>query len=121
MGGPMSVNDDLPWIKPVLAHIQQAFAADIPVMGHCLGGQLMTKALGANVSTNPVQEIGWGEVRLQDNQQARQWFGSDIQRLPALPQRLLGDMDGRFVVHVHGFDKRVKTREKRPSLEAIAQ
>ena len=33
MGGPMSVNDDLPWIAPALALIRQALASDIPVLG----------------------------------------------------------------------------------------
>lgn len=62
MGGPMSVNDDLPWIPPVLALIRSAVAADIPVLGHCLGGQLIAKALGGEVTRNRVKEIGWGEV-----------------------------------------------------------
>ncbi|MCX7896726.1 MAG: type 1 glutamine amidotransferase [Rhodocyclaceae bacterium] len=62
MGGPMSVNDDLPWIAPVLALIRQAVQDGIPVIGHCLGGQLMAKALGGQVTKNPVKEIGWGEV-----------------------------------------------------------
>ncbi len=63
MGGPMSVNDDLPWIPPVLRLIRAAVGADIPVIGHCLGGQLMSKALGGQVTRNPVKEIGWGTVR----------------------------------------------------------
>lgn len=75
MGGPMSVNDDLPWISPVLALIRQAVAADIPVLGHCLGGQLMAKALGGTVGSNPVKEIGWGEVDVAKNTEARAWFG----------------------------------------------
>ena len=50
MGGPMSVNDDLPWIAPVLSLIRKAVAADVPVIGHCLGGQLMSKALGGDYS-----------------------------------------------------------------------
>ena len=75
MGGPMSVNDDLPWIAPALALIREAVAADIPVLGHCLGGQLMSRALGGTVSRNPVKEIGWGEVAVADNDSARNWFG----------------------------------------------
>ena len=75
MGGPMSVNDDLPWIPPVLALIRQAAAAGIPVLGHCLGGQLMAKALGGSVGPNPVKEIGWGEVEVAKNTEARAWFG----------------------------------------------
>lgn len=75
MGGPMSVNDDLPWIAPVLALIRQAVANDIPVLGHCLGGQLMSKALGGTVNKSPVKEIGWSEVSVADNAVARKWFG----------------------------------------------
>ena len=75
MGGPMSVNDDLPWIAPVLALIREAVARDIPLLGHCLGGQLISKALGGTVSRNPVKEIGWGEVTVANNGTARNWFG----------------------------------------------
>jgi GMP synthase-like glutamine amidotransferase len=75
MGGPMSVNDALPWISPVLSLIDSAVQADIPVLGHCLGGQLMAKALGGSVTPNPVKEIGWGSVTVEANAQARKWFG----------------------------------------------
>jgi GMP synthase-like glutamine amidotransferase len=75
MGGPMSVNDPLSWIEPVCALIRNAVANDIPVLGHCLGGQLMTRALGGRVSKNAVKEIGWGEVSVSDHPQARAWFG----------------------------------------------
>ena len=68
MGGPMSVNDDLPWIAEEVALIQQAMGNNLPVLGHCLGGQLISKALGAEVKANPVKEIGWGEVRVIDEQ-----------------------------------------------------
>jgi GMP synthase-like glutamine amidotransferase len=47
----------------------------VPVLGHCLGGQLMSKALGGEVSRNPVKEIGWGEVAVVDAPAAREWFG----------------------------------------------
>lgn len=73
MGGPMSVNDPLPWIPPVLALIRDAVAADVPVIGHCLGGQLMAKALGGTVSRNPVKEIGWGAVSTA--MPAESWLG----------------------------------------------
>ena len=75
MGGTMSVNDDLPWIGQELSLIRQAVAADVPVLGHCLGGQLMAKALGGAVSVNPVKEMGWGEVTVPDNAVAQAWFG----------------------------------------------
>lgn len=75
MGGPMSVNDNLPWIPPVLALIREAVEKDIPVLGHCLGGQLMSKALGGIVGRNPVKEIGWGEITVKPGVAARMWFG----------------------------------------------
>ena len=75
MGGPMSVNDDLPWITPVLDLIRDAVVRDIPVLGHCLGGQLISKALGGVVRRNPVKEIGWGKATVSDNDVARAWFG----------------------------------------------
>lgn len=75
MGGPMSVNDDLPWIPPTLDLIRRAVALDIPVLGHCLGGQLIAKALGGEISANPIKEIGWGRVQVADSPEARRWFG----------------------------------------------
>ena len=76
MGGPMSVNDDLPWITPVLALIRAAVRDDVPVIGHCLGGQLMAKALGGLVTKNPVKEIGWGCVDILPLDDSRQWLGA---------------------------------------------
>jgi len=75
MGGPMSVNDDLPWIASLLELIRGAARDDVPTLGHCLGGQLISKALGGTVTRNGIAEIGWGEVQVEDNGVARQWFG----------------------------------------------
>jgi GMP synthase-like glutamine amidotransferase len=74
MGGPMSANDDLPWIADSLKLIRQAVTVDMPVLGHCLGGQLMARALGGTVDANPVKEMGWGEVSVPDNPVAKSWF-----------------------------------------------
>jgi len=89
MGGPMSVNDPLPWIPKVTKLIQQAIAADVPVLGHCLGGQLISKALGGVITKNPVKEMGWLPVqRVDGNDTAREW---------------LGDLPPEFeVLHWHG-------------------
>lgn len=75
MGGPMSVNDDLPWIDPAIKLIRDADQAGLPVMGHCLGGQLMSKAFGGSVARSDTKEFGWGEVSRSDNNTAREWFG----------------------------------------------
>lgn len=75
MGGPMSVNDDLPWIPRVFDFVRNAVAADVPLIGHCLGGQLMARALGGAVTRNPVKEIGWGVVNVIAGDIARRWLG----------------------------------------------
>jgi GMP synthase-like glutamine amidotransferase len=75
MGGPMSVNDDLPWIEQELALIRQAQAAGLPVLGHCLGGQLICRALDGTVAANRVKEIGWHSVRSTGTAAARHWLG----------------------------------------------
>ena len=76
MGGPMSVNDELPWVEPMLELVREAVRKDLPALGHCLGAQLMAKALGGEVERAPVKEIGWGEVQVADNAVAREWFGA---------------------------------------------
>ena len=70
MGGPMSVNDDLPWIAPMCDLVRECVSADVPVIGHCLGGQLLAKSFGAQVTRNAVKEIGWGRIEVID---ARGW------------------------------------------------
>jgi GMP synthase-like glutamine amidotransferase len=74
MGGGMSANDALPWIEQELQLIRAAAARGLPVLGHCLGGQLIAKALGGSVGPNPVKEIGWLPVERIDNGGARDWL-----------------------------------------------
>jgi len=59
MGGPMSANDDLPYIHRELALIEEATTLGKPLLGVCLGAQLIAKAHGASVYRNAVKEIGW--------------------------------------------------------------
>jgi GMP synthase-like glutamine amidotransferase len=82
MGGPMSVHDNLPWIEPTLALIRQAVTNNIPVLGHCLGGQLMSRALGGTVNRSQIKEIGWGEVTVTDDPIAHEWLG-EVSRFEA--------------------------------------
>lgn len=65
MGGPMSVNDEdaLPWLVAEKRFVRAAIAAGVPVLGVCLGAQLIASALGAPVRTAPRKEIGWFPVR----------------------------------------------------------
>jgi GMP synthase (glutamine-hydrolysing) len=64
MGGAMSVNDGLPHLEQEARWIAQSVEAHRPVLGVCLGAQLIAKALGARVYPNPVKEIGWFEIEL---------------------------------------------------------
>lgn len=66
MGGPMGVYDDAvyPFLRQEHDFLQQAITQDVPLLGICLGSQLLAKALGARVYRNPQQEIGWYPVDL---------------------------------------------------------
>lgn len=75
MGGEMSANDELPSLRQAERLILQAMDAHIPVIGHCLGGQLMARALGAKVRASPKPEIGWQTLQVADTPAARAWFG----------------------------------------------
>ncbi len=61
MGGPMSVNDEalLPWLKDEKEFIRRFSKTGKPMLGVCLGAQLIASALGARVYPNPEKEIGW--------------------------------------------------------------
>ncbi|WP_121972672.1 type 1 glutamine amidotransferase [Acinetobacter stercoris] len=64
MGGTMSVNDEVnfPWLKIEKRWIRRYLAQSKPAIGLCLGGQLIANALGASVTRNTVQEMGWSTV-----------------------------------------------------------
>src|SRR5262245_30277331 len=76
LGGAMSANDELPYLHAAQRLIQQAMQRDIPVLGHCLGGQLMARTLGAKVSTSPVAEVGWHSMECIDSEACHEWFGA---------------------------------------------
>jgi GMP synthase (glutamine-hydrolysing) len=68
MGGPMGVyeQDRYPHLKDELRLIESALKAEKPVLGVCLGSQLLAAVLGANVSKGPRREIGWYPIRLSE-------------------------------------------------------
>jgi len=68
MGGPMGVNDidARPHLSREIDLIEQALRDERPVLGVCLGSQLLAHVLGAEVRPGPQKEIGWGEVTLAD-------------------------------------------------------
>lgn len=65
MGGPMSVNDEaeFPWLAAEKRFIRNIIEAGKPVLGICLGAQLIASAMGARVYRNPAKEIGWFPIQ----------------------------------------------------------
>jgi GMP synthase (glutamine-hydrolysing) len=65
LGGPMNCDqvDRHPHLATEVRAIQQAIGDGKPVLGICLGSQLIARALGAPVRRNPVKEIGWYDVK----------------------------------------------------------
>lgn len=80
MGGPMSANDELAWTQPVLRLMRRAVEARVPVIGHCLGGQLLARALGARVRRHDLMEIGWVPVRIEGGTAGERWFADTPER-----------------------------------------
>ena len=67
MGGPMGVyqTDRYPWLSGEMRLIEDAMKSNLPVLGVCLGAQILAAALGAKVERNPNgKEIGWYPIRL---------------------------------------------------------
>ncbi len=63
MGGPQSANDNhLPYIRDELSWLEQRLAEGMPMLGICLGAQLMAKAAGGRVTGSPQRELGWYPV-----------------------------------------------------------
>lgn len=64
MGGAMNIyqHRDHPWLVAEKELIRQAIHAELPVIGVCLGAQLLSDALGGKVFQNPHHEIGWWPV-----------------------------------------------------------
>jgi GMP synthase-like glutamine amidotransferase len=90
MGGPMGVHDtaDFPWLDPEQRWLAQAVDAGLPVLGVCLGSQLLAAALGAEVTTGDAPEIGIGHVALDPEGRLDPVLGPEGDSLP--------------VVHWHG-------------------
>ncbi|HLO60437.1 MAG TPA: type 1 glutamine amidotransferase [Bacteroidales bacterium] len=100
MGGPMGVYDEAqyPWLTGEKSFINEAIGAGKIVLGICLGAQMIAECLGAKVYPNKEKEIGWFNVKLNDE---------------GIRESLLSDMPHETpVFHWHGdtFDLPGKAR-----------
>jgi GMP synthase-like glutamine amidotransferase len=106
LGAPVSVDDDLPWLKNERVFLERMLAREAPVLGLCFGAQLLAALLGAKIFPSPAAEIGWHEVKFTSFNLAEtqtvlfQWHGEEF----SLPEgaRLLAK--SRACVN-HGFQK----------------
>jgi GMP synthase (glutamine-hydrolysing) len=88
LGGPIGVyeTEAFPFLVPEIAAVRRRLDAQKPILGVCLGAQLMATALGARVAPGPAKEIGYAPVELTDSGRA-----TPLARLAGLP-----------VLHWHG-------------------
>ena len=91
MGGPGDVNQPSDWMQHEMQLIRQADRQGIPLLGICLGAQLMSKALGGQVQPGQSLEVGWHPVELLPAAHSHPWFAG-------LPQRFTA-----FQWHAHEF------------------
>lgn len=65
LGGEMNLSDPLPWIVEELALLRAAHRAGLPILGVCLGSQLLAAALGGAVERMAQPEVGWLPVMVE--------------------------------------------------------
>jgi GMP synthase (glutamine-hydrolysing) len=122
MGGPMGVyeTDRFPFLRDEIRLIEAALRAEKPVLGVCLGSQLLAAVLGSSVTKGSQKEIGWFRVELTDSARDDQllagipsafvachWHG-DVFDLPAGAERLASSertrvQAFRYGQHAYGF------------------
>jgi GMP synthase (glutamine-hydrolysing) len=68
LGGPMGANDENehPWIASEIELIRRCVEAEYPVVGICLGGQMMARAMGSRVERNGIHEVGWFPIEVTE-------------------------------------------------------
>ena len=130
LGGPMSVNDTDRFVHLTteLKLIEHAMERELPVLGICLGAQLIAKTLGASVYPNEEKEIGWYDVTPRDEaeddlilgkfggtQKIFQWHGDtfDIPRsaVHLASSTLCGSQAFRYGSNVYGFQFHLEVDE----------
>lgn len=122
LGGPMNVDqvEDYPYLDPEVDAIKTALDLDMPILGICLGSQLLAKALGAEVSKNGCKEIGWYDVKttaqgkkdplvsqFEDFEKIFQWHGDTFEipkgAVKLASSKTCGNQAFRYGDKVYGF------------------
>ena len=130
LGGPMSVNDAhrLPHLNTEMRLIEQALQRNLPVLGICLGAQLIAKTLGARVYPNQEKEIGWYDVsptghaesdpllaEFQPSEKIFQWHGETFEipktSLHLAFSSLCANQAFRYGTNVYGFQFHLEVDE----------
>jgi GMP synthase-like glutamine amidotransferase len=91
MGGPGNVNEPTGWMLQELSLAREAADRGVPMLGICLGGQLISKALGGFITPAATLEVGWHQVERLADSSTPGWFS---------------DLPSRFEVfqwHAHTF------------------
>lgn len=108
MGGPGNVNEPTGWMQQELGLIERAVARDLPMLGICLGAQLIGRVLGGEVRPNHTLEIGWHEVEQVAAPDAPGWFAGLPERFEvfqwhahtfSIPPGAVGLLRGRCATH----------------------
>ena len=86
LGGPMGLADadDLPFLRAEQLLVAECVLAGVPVLGVCLGAQLLAAALGSAVRTGGEWELGWHPVHLAPAAERDQLFADLPAAIPAL-------------------------------------
>ncbi len=130
LGGPMSAYETRkhPYLTTELHLIEDAIKKDIPVLGICLGAQLIARTLGAPVSKHHEKEIGWYDVsrthaaerdpvvgHFKDSEKIFQWHGDTFERprgaVHLASSKICRNQAFRYGEKVYGFQFHMEVDE----------
>ncbi len=130
LGGPMSVYETrkYPYFTTELHLIEEAIQKDLPVLGVCLGAQLIAKTLGARVTKNSEKEIGWYDVsrthaaekdpvvgHFRSSEKIFQWHGDTFETprgaIHLASSQLCSNQAFRYGERVYGFQFHLEVDE----------